>query len=118
MKKKRAKTKRSHEEPQESAPARSDGDTPHWDRQRRELWLGQTLVKRFRRPAPMAMRILDAFAESQWAHRIDDPLTPNRRGQQRERLRHEIQALNRRLDNPLIRFSMDGTGQGIIWDFA
>jgi len=33
-----------------------------------------------------------------------------------DRLRKELYVLNRRLQNPLIKFFMDGTGQGIRWE--
>jgi hypothetical protein len=67
----------------------------------------------------MAELILTAFQEEDWAERIDDPLTPLCNGNaQSNRLRNQVQALNRRLDEKLIRFCMDGTGQGICWEFV
>lgn len=74
---------------------------PLWEQELRELWFQGCLVKRFRRPAPIAKRILDTFAEQNWAPRIDDPLTPIRGRSQATRLRNAVAALNRRLDRPL-----------------
>jgi hypothetical protein len=59
--------------------------------------------------------ILDAFEEEGWPDHIDEPLPPLDGGRESDRLRKEVYALNRRLTNPLLRFSMDGTGQGIRW---
>jgi len=88
---------------------------PHWDAALRRLWFGNILVKEFRRIAPVAARILEAFEEEKWAEQIDDPLTPRPGREEKSRLRNEIQALNRRLDVNCIQFLMDGTGQGIRW---
>jgi hypothetical protein len=36
---------------------------PHWQSARRELWLGDALIKRFRRPAPNQEMVLAVFEE-------------------------------------------------------
>ena len=99
-----------------SPPAPASGCKPRWDRELHRLWLGEMLVKHFRRPAPMADLILSAFEEEEWDERIDDPLPPLIGGHEGNRLRNQIHALNRRLDRRLIRFYLDGTGQGICWE--
>jgi hypothetical protein len=73
------------------------------------------LVHRFTRRAPVAEFILRVFQEQGWSWRIDDPLPPRAGRPQAVRLRNEVHALNRRLMHPLIKFFMDGTGQGICW---
>jgi hypothetical protein len=91
---------------------------PKWDARARKLTLGGELIHRFRRPAPIAEAILSAFEEEGWPERIDDPLPPLDGRNEATRLRKEIYVLNRRLKNPVIRFSMDGTGQGICCERA
>lgn len=73
------------------------------------------LVHRFQRPAPAAERILAALEEEGWPPRIDDPLLPRAGVEEPRRLRRELAALNRRWKRPLLRFYMDGTGQGLCW---
>src|SRR5262249_44432444 len=53
-----------------------DARRPKWDADRRELWYGAVLCKRYRRPAPNQEKILAAFEEDGWPGRIDDPLDP------------------------------------------
>lgn len=89
---------------------------PRWDDETRELWYGNILVKRFSRPAPIAARILRTFQQGGWPRKIDDPLLPLPTNRESKRLRNEVAALNRRLDNKVIRFFMDGTGQAICWE--
>ena len=87
-----------------------------WDIGLRKLWLGAILIKAFRRRAPMVELILTAFQEEDWTERIDEPLVPLCNGNNEpNRLRNQVQALNRRMDQKLIRFLLDGTGQGICW---
>jgi hypothetical protein len=98
---------------------RSNDCTPHWDIELRKLWVGDILIKVFRHPAPMAELILTAFQEDGWRERIDDPLTPLCNGNtESNRLRNQVQALNRRMDRKLIQFYLDGTGQGICWQLV
>jgi hypothetical protein len=88
---------------------------PNWDRRRRELRLGATLVKRFRRPAGNQELILSAFEEQVWPERIDDPLPRSLRVDPRHRLHETIKSLNHRVKAPLLHFGGDGTGQGVRW---
>lgn len=88
---------------------------PRWDKDRRELWLGDALVKAFRVPAPNQEAVLAAFEELGWPARIDDPL-PNRGADGDIRLRETIKALNKSQGPGAIQFRADGTGQGLVWE--
>ena len=93
-----------------------DFEVPRWDSNCRRLYLGDIVIKQFRRKAPVAEAILCAFEEEGWKSRVDDPLPPLTDRREPDRLRNEVQALNRRLDKRLIHFFMDGTGEGICWE--
>ena len=82
---------------------------PSWNLQRKELWVSECLVKRFRVHSPNQESVLEAFQEEGWPERIFDPLQPGR-------LPETIKSLNRHHRVPLIRFSGDGTGQGVLWE--
>jgi len=89
---------------------------PYYDREAREFWLGDVLIKRFRRPAPLQHLILSSFQELGWPRRIDDPL-PKQIGLDRKlRLRDTIKRLNSNQRNRLIRFRGGGRGLGITWE--
>lgn len=96
----------------ESNPAQQ----PRWDVNRQELWFGKSLVKRFRIPSPNQVAILCAFEEETWPSRIDDPLPQHCEIDPRRRLNDTIRNLNRSRINPIMRFSGDGSGQGILWE--
>jgi hypothetical protein len=89
---------------------------PHWDRDRQELRVGGTVVRRFKIPAIAQETILAAFEESHWSARIDDPLPPD--GEPRWRLQQAIEGLNRHQRPALVRFLGDGAGRGIVWEFC
>jgi hypothetical protein len=89
---------------------------PCWDINRQELWFAGRLVKRYRIPSPNQVAILCAFEEETWPSRIDDPLPQHFEIDPRRRLNDTIRNLNRSRINPLIRFSGDGSGQGILWE--
>jgi hypothetical protein len=90
---------------------------PCWDESRRQLWLGDRVVKYFRQPAPNQEAILSAFEEEGWPPRIDDPLPPLAGRNPREHLRDTIVNLNRYQRHHKIRFFGDGNGQGVCWEF-
>ena len=91
--------------------------TVRWDGSRRDLWLGDLLVKQFRSPAAAQECILATFQEDGWPPRIDDPLPCGKSVQlPQDRLRDVVRSLNRNQRQGRIRFSCDGTGQGILWD--
>lgn len=91
---------------------------PLWDYQRQELRLGDAIVKQFKVPAANQERILAAFEEEGWPVRIDDPLPPNSEQNPKRRLHDTINSLNRNQKQNLIRFTGDGSGQGIRWELA
>ena len=88
---------------------------PRWDPARRELWLGDFLIKRFRQPSPNQERILAVFQEEGWPPSIDDPLPYQADQDSKRRLHDTIHNLNRCQRNCLIHFSGDGTGERILW---
>ena len=92
--------------------------TPKWDRDRQELRVGATIVKRFRVPAASQEAILAAFEEEAWPPRIDDPLPPRNEQSPKRRLQETIKSLNRNQRRPLIRFSGDGNAQGVLWELV
>jgi hypothetical protein len=87
-----------------------------WDADRQELYLGSTLVKRFKVPAVNQVRILSAFEEEGWPPRVDDPLPTTPGVEPKRRLHHTINSLNGSQLRPLIHFMGDGTGTGIRWE--
>ncbi len=91
---------------------------PTWDRDRRVLWLRESVVKRFRVPSPSQETILVAFEEEGWPTAIDDPLPPQPGQVPKRRLRATLQSLNRGQAHHLIRFRGDGSGERIVWELA
>lgn len=97
-------------------PTNSIAEKPTWDAVRRELRVGDVLVKRFRVPAGNQTLILEAFEEEDWPERIDDPLPPQSGRDSRNRLHEAIKSLNKNHRVALLRFHGDGTGEGIFWE--
>jgi hypothetical protein len=91
---------------------------PEWDKERQELRVGGLVVKQFKVPAPNQEMILAAFQEEGWPPRIDDPLPPQAGQNPCRRLHDTIMSLNRHQKHPLLRFSGDGSGEGVRWEFA
>jgi hypothetical protein len=89
---------------------------PYWDRDRKELRVGNTLVKQFKVPSLNQETLLMAFEEEGWPARIDDPLPPCPDISPKMRLHNTIKSLNRNQKHALIRFTGDGTGEGVLWD--
>jgi hypothetical protein len=90
---------------------------PFWDDGNRELWCGDLLVKRFKRPAENQELILCSFQELECVRRIDDPLPGEDGIEPRRRLHETINHLNERHLHPVLRFGGDGTGTGVRWDW-
>jgi hypothetical protein len=91
---------------------------PKWDRNRRELRIGLTVVKQFKIPSLGEETILAAFEEAHWAGRIDDPFPDDEEPSAKWRLQEAIEALNRNQKKPLVRFLGDGAGRGVRWEYA
>jgi len=87
---------------------------PVWDRSRRELRLGNKLIKRFKWPAENQERVLDAFEDNGWPTHISDPLEPHDSICPKRRLHDTTKCLNRKQINGLIKFRGDGTGLGVL----
>jgi hypothetical protein len=90
-------------------------DLPVWNRERGELSCGGKVIRKIRKrnQAKNIVKVLDAFQEEGWPHRIDDPL-PN--GPDGARVNQTRDSLNQNLQ--VIRFHGDGTGQGFTWDYV
>lgn len=91
---------------------------PHWDAERRELRVGNTVVKRFRQPSPLQELILTAFEEEGWPHRIADPLPRRAEQDPKRRLHDAVRSLNLNQRAAFLRFGGDGTGEGIVWEWT
>jgi hypothetical protein len=89
---------------------------PRWDRERKELYYRGSIVKQFKWPAANQETILMAFEEEGWPKRIDDPLPRKPDMDPINRLHDTIKCLNRNHKKRLLRFSGDGTGEGILWN--
>ncbi len=99
-----------------SARSPEQSQKPCWDLVRHELRLGETLVKKFKWRAANQEAILCAFEEEGWPPHIDDPLPPILDKDPKRRLSDAIKCLNRKQLNTLVRFSGDGTGEGVYWE--
>ena len=100
----------SSEKIQESVP---ENRRPIWDRQRRELRLGDIVVKRFKWPAENQERVLNAFEDAGWPDHIDDPLPVHPDICAKRRLHDTLKCLNRKQIRGMIKFRGDGTGRGV-----
>jgi len=89
---------------------------PHWDRDRRVLYIGQQIVKRYSRPSPNQDLVLSAFEEEGWPSHVYDPLPHKDKGVAKKRLHDTIIWLNRNHEARLLRFRGDGSGEGICWE--
>ncbi len=96
--------------------ANGDPAVPHWDCDGRILIFGGKVIKRFARCALNQERVLTAFEEEGWPRRIDDPLPPTSGVGAKIRLHDTIKWLNRDLEQGMLRFVGDGTGEGVCWE--
>ena len=101
---------------EEEAPAHERRESPVWDEKRRELRVGQVVVKRFKQPAANQERVLQAFQEEGWPPRIDDPLPPEEEQEPKRRLHRTISNLNRRQRGQIrVHFGGGGEGESVCW---
>ena len=91
---------------------------PHWDPERKELRVGDVVVKHFKWMAVNQEAILAVFEEEGWPARIDDPLPPQLNQEPKRRLSDTIKCLNRKQKNKRIHFRGDGTGEGVTWELV
>jgi hypothetical protein len=90
---------------------------PVWLADRRELWVGESLIKRYKQLPGNQDLILSAFQELGWCDRIDDPLPGKPGVDSKARLRQTVEDLNKRhIAAGVLHFRGDGTGEGVIWD--
>lgn len=92
-----------------------DHPSPFWDASRRTLFFGKEIVKQFRVRADTQEMILAAFQEEGWPPQIDDPLPPRDNVDRKRRLHDTICRLNHKHRCERIRFSGNGTGEGVLW---
>jgi len=89
---------------------------PHYDKDRRELRLGEEVVKQFKQRAPNQEAVLLALQEDGWPPRIDDPQPPKDGLDAKRRLHDTINNLNRHQKTARIHFYADGRGEGVLWE--
>jgi hypothetical protein len=87
---------------------------PRWDKDRRELWFGKKLLKRFSgHSARNQVAILVSFEETGWAPRIDSPFP---RGET-QKLKDAMRGLNKVTEGQGLRFRLNGAGdEGLCWE--
>ncbi|MCH8150029.1 MAG: hypothetical protein IH987_18960 [Planctomycetes bacterium] len=85
---------------------------PQYDAELRELRYGDALLKRFSQPAANQVLILQVFEECRWPNRIDSPLPPTKS------LPNTVRDLNRNMKSELVRFRLDGEGNGVVWELT
>jgi hypothetical protein len=88
---------------------------PRWEADRRELWVGKVLVKRFRVPAENQEIVLAVFEELGWPECIDDPIPPKPGIDSKRRLHDTIKRLNRSQTPRSVVFAGNGNGSSIRW---
>ncbi len=86
---------------------------PVWDRDRRELRLGNVVVKRFKWPAGNQERVLNAFENQGWPEFVGDPLDVDPKICPKRRLHDTLKCLNRKQLCPAVKFRGDGTGKRV-----
>ena len=89
---------------------------PCWNPRRRQLCLGDMVVKHFRVAAQIQQMILSVFEEECWPEHIDDPLPGGGDIDSHTRLHDAINRLNGHQTNRLLRFKGNGNGNGIRWE--
>ena len=90
---------------------------PHWNSEDRQLYVGENVIRDSHARACSQECILIAFENQGWPPRIDDPLPQRVGADGKLRLNKTIYRLNRSLTSPHIRFTCDGTGTGVCWEF-
>jgi hypothetical protein len=82
---------------------------------RRELRLGDAVVKCFKKLAKNQELVLQAFQEQAWPRRILDPIPPKRDLDSKQCLHNTIDRLNRCRLAFLLSFHGDGSGEAVCW---
>jgi hypothetical protein len=91
---------------------------PYWHATRRELSLGDRMVKQFHVPARNQELILSVFQQEDWPKSIDDPLACGFDTDPKIRLNDAVYRLNHNQFACLIRFHVIGHGSGVHWSLC
>ncbi len=83
---------------------------PRWDKDHRELWVGETMIRKYSHRAKNQTAVLASFEEEDWPDVIDSPITAD--------LGATLRDINDRLKPPLIKFRGVGTGERIRWEYT
>ena len=102
--------------PTSDSPPENDSAAalPQWDHDRQELRLGSTVLRQFKLPSADEERVLAAFEERGWPHRIGSPFPAEG---DRQRLIECVVALNWRLRRPLLHFEVSEQDLEVTWTF-
>jgi DNA-directed RNA polymerase subunit RPC12/RpoP len=87
---------------------------PVWNKETRELWWGDVLVKKYKKhPAPNQVKILDAFQNAGWPATIKNPWHDPRvtSSVSLRTLNETLRAINDTIAAESIRFEAMGNGQ-------
>lgn len=88
---------------------------PVWNADRRELCMGNVVLRHFRRAAENQMLLLQAFQEAGWPHEIDDPLPGGGGVEPKSRLKETVARLNRALKGMALHFGVSHRGTEAVW---
>jgi len=91
-----------------------EDEKPYYDDERRELRFRDKIVKCFRQWAERQEEILMAFQRSGWPSKICNPFSAPVVKNPEKSFRQAVGNLNKGLRG--IRFKMDGTGEGCLWE--
>lgn len=85
---------------------------PQWDSELRQLTMNGEIIRQLGHRATQAEKIVQAFEEDGWPHRIESPFPASEAGSTTRR--EAIRSLNHGLLQ--IRFVSDGSREGIVWE--
>jgi len=97
----------------EGEPCETGG--PNFDRYHRILTVDGIFVRQFLRDAENQMRILNAFQDQHWPHRIDNAFPRAKPGDPNRRPSDAVSDLNRNYKHKLIHFWVEKGTRGICW---
>jgi hypothetical protein len=96
---------------EDNKPADKEVQFPRWDEMTSTLFWGDNPIRQFRKhPAQNQRELIEAFHREKWSQTIPNPF-----GRDARTLNLTIYYLNKSLSPKLIRFSGDGTGEGVMW---
>jgi hypothetical protein len=86
---------------------------PRWDSERRILWYGENICKKYRQQADNQIAIIEEFEKQGWPPRINDPLGTGPANVTRQQTSDAVRALNK---NKYIAFQLGGDRKGVLWE--